>query len=360
MFYSGIGRSTGGNGTESGFLHRGGAAGLHIETLREFITIAQLGSYTAAAKKLYISQPTLSKHISALEKSLGHKLFFDEQPLILTEAGRILMDYASQTLSRTETMELRLAALKGHDPELVRIQDLTFFDFISGESRKVKEAVQRRYPSVTFDVRKCKTYQSSLAALLDGDIDVGFMFNIAETPFDQPELVVHDGYCSLLLVDYAGEFRLGVPKSSPLLDKGSLTLRDFADQRFCAIASNHYESFIEDFRALCMHEGFLPQIDYETVQNYHDFWTRGHGDGIIFFDLSHHKDFTAIDGYLFDTYKPVRPFGRDRTLYITITMIVRDEEHGPALTAFLETAERINRSRAEKLKAAEQAKTGRP
>lgn len=357
MFYSGIGRFTRENRTTIGFLHRGGAADLYIETLREFITIAQLGSYTAAAKKLYISQPTLSKHIAALEKSLGHKLFFDEQPLILTEAGRILMDYASKTLSRTETMELKLAALKEHAPELVKIQDLTFFDFISGEARKVKEAVRRRYPSVTFDVRKCKTYQSSLAALLDGDIDVGFMFNIAETPFDQPELAVHSGYRSLLLVDYAGEFRLGVPKNSPLLDKGPLTLKDFADQRFCAIASNHYDSLIEDFRALCMKEGFLPQIEYETVQNYHDFWTRDHGDGIIFFDLSHHKDFTAIDDYLFDTYKPVRPFGRERTLYITITMIVRDEDHGPALTAFLETAERINRNRAEKLKAAEQKKT---
>ena len=189
---------------------------------------------------------------------------------------------------------------------------------------------------------------------------MGFTFNIAETPFDQPELAVHSGYCSLLLVDYAGEFRLGVPKNSPLLDMGSLTLGDFADQRFCAIASNHYESFIDDFRALCMQEGFLPQIEYETVQNYHDFWTRDHGDGIIFFDLSHHKDFTAIDGYLFDTYKPVRPFGRKRTLYITITMIVRDEDHGPALAAFLETAERINRSRAEKLKNAEQTKTARP
>lgn len=332
---------------------------MHIETLREFITIAQLGSYTAAAKKLYISQPTLSKHISALEKSLGHKLFFDEHPLILTEAGRILMDYASKTLSWTETMELKLAALKDHAPELVRIQDLTFFDFMSGESRKVKETVKRRYPSVTFDVRKCKTYQSSLAALLDGDIDVGFMFNIAETPLDRPELAMHDGYCSLPLVDYAGEFRLGVPKNSPLLDKGSLTLKDFADQRFCAIASNHYESLIEDFRALCMHEGFLPQIEYETVQNHHDFWTRDHGDGIIFFELSHHKGFTAADGYLFDTYTPVRPFGYERTLYLTITMIVRDEEHGPALTAFLETAERINRSRAEKLKASERAKAAR-
>lgn len=49
-----------------------------------------------------------------------------------------------------------------------------------------------------------------------------------------------------------------------------------------------------------------------------------------------------------------------RTLYITITMIVRDENHGPALAAFLETAERINRSRAEKLKNAEQTKTARP
>ncbi|MFR1640104.1 MAG: hypothetical protein ACLSVD_13645 [Eggerthellaceae bacterium] len=59
------------------------------------------------------------------------------------------------------------------------------------------------------------------------------------------------------------------------------------------------------------------------------------------------------------TRTPVRPFGYERTLYLTITMIVRDEEHGPALTAFLETAERINRSRAEKLKASERAKAAR-
>ena len=334
---------------------------MHIETLREFITIAQLGSYTAAAKKLYLSQPTLSKHISALEKSLGHKLFFDEQPLILTEAGRILMDYASKTLSRTETMELRLAALKNHVPELVRIQDLTFFDFISEESRKVKEVVQRRYPSVTFDVRKCKTHQSSLAALLDGDIDVGFTFNIAETPFDQPRAC----RAFRLLLAAARRLRRRVPprraektpRCSTWDRSRSVTSPTNAS---CAIASNHYESFIDDFRALCMQEGFLPQIEYETVQNYHDSGRATTGDGIIFFDLSHHKDFTAIDGYLFRYTQRSTVFGRKRTLYITITMIVRDEDHGPALAAFLETAERINRSHAALDCNAEQTKTARP
>ncbi|MFR1640103.1 MAG: LysR family transcriptional regulator substrate-binding protein [Eggerthellaceae bacterium] len=238
---------------------------MHIETLREFITIAQLGSYTAAAK----SSTSPNRRFSTIRPEKSLTTSCSSKSSRSSSPRRAASSWTTRARrSWTETME-PLATLKDHAPELVRIQDLTFFDFMSGESRKVKETVKRRYPSVTFDVRKCKTYQSSLAALLDSDIDVGFMFNIAETPFDRPELAVHAGYCSLPLVDYAGEFRLGVPKNSPLLDKGSLTLKDFADQRFCAIASNHYESLIEDFRAHA--RGVPPQIEYETVQNHHDF-----------------------------------------------------------------------------------------
>ncbi|MBR2836241.1 MAG: LysR family transcriptional regulator [Coriobacteriales bacterium] len=38
------------------------------EFLREFITIADTGNFSKAAAKLFVTQPTLSKHISALKK----------------------------------------------------------------------------------------------------------------------------------------------------------------------------------------------------------------------------------------------------------------------------------------------------
>ena len=89
---------------------------MQIETLREFIAVVQYGSFTGAAKALYLSQPTLSKHIAAFEKQIGYKLFFDERPLILTEAGRIPLEYARSVVSPTEPMQLPLAGLHHQPP----------------------------------------------------------------------------------------------------------------------------------------------------------------------------------------------------------------------------------------------------
>lgn len=336
----------------SRFSHREKGKRMQIETFREFIAVVQYGSFTGAAKALYLSQPTLSKHIAAFEKQIGYKLFFDVRPLMLTEAGRIAMEYASSVVSQTETMELRLEALKHHPPELIRIQDLTFFDRLSRKALSAKAATKERFPNVTFDVVKCKTHQTSLEALLADDIDVGFAFNITETPRDG-SVAEHDGWRGQPLLGSTGEFRLGVPKDSPLLNRPNLRLKDFAGQRFFFIASKHYDSFIQDFRALCLAEGFLPQIEYVTVNNYQDFWTQDFGDGIIPLVAAQDEGFTAVDGYIRDAYKAIRPFGPDRTPYVSITMITRDGDHGAALQDFLSTVSALEEELAGKLPEAE-------
>ena len=40
---------------------------MKIELLREFVALAHYGSFRAASEKLFVSQPTLSNHIKALE-----------------------------------------------------------------------------------------------------------------------------------------------------------------------------------------------------------------------------------------------------------------------------------------------------
>ncbi len=68
---------------------------LNYHHLRYFRMIAQAQSLARAAEKLNLSAPALSLQLKQLEESLGHKLFERRSGgLVLTEAGRVALDYA--------------------------------------------------------------------------------------------------------------------------------------------------------------------------------------------------------------------------------------------------------------------------
>ena len=70
---------------------------LNYQHLYYFRTVAVEGSVTRAAKKLLLGQSAISLQIKQLEESLGQKLFDRKnRKLVLTEAGRAILDYANQ------------------------------------------------------------------------------------------------------------------------------------------------------------------------------------------------------------------------------------------------------------------------
>ena len=72
---------------------------MDLRQLTIFLSITAHGSFTDAAKALYISQPTVSMHISALEEELGTALFERQsRGVTLTGAGAILKRYAEDML----------------------------------------------------------------------------------------------------------------------------------------------------------------------------------------------------------------------------------------------------------------------
>ena len=77
-----------------------------IRHLTIFITVADLGSMTAAAKALYISQPTVSQAITELEAHYGIKLFerFSKR-IFITQNGSRLLSYARHITSLVNEME---------------------------------------------------------------------------------------------------------------------------------------------------------------------------------------------------------------------------------------------------------------
>lgn len=65
--------------------------------IRSFLAVSRLGSLSAAARELGVSQPTLSREIQALETSTELNLFKrNTQGLQLTEAGRTLVEAAGK------------------------------------------------------------------------------------------------------------------------------------------------------------------------------------------------------------------------------------------------------------------------
>lgn len=65
--------------------------------LQEYVSVADCGSFTAAARELHLTQSTLSKHIAVLEREFDADLFVrDRNGVTLTEAGRVLYAQAKR------------------------------------------------------------------------------------------------------------------------------------------------------------------------------------------------------------------------------------------------------------------------
>ena len=69
---------------------------LELRHLRYFVALADAGSFTRAAEKIFIAQPTLSQQIRRLEEIVGTPLLQRRREgLRLTPAGRVLLDRKS-------------------------------------------------------------------------------------------------------------------------------------------------------------------------------------------------------------------------------------------------------------------------
>jgi len=74
--------------------------GLELRHLRYFAAVAEAGTFTRAAERLFIAQPTLSQQIGRLEQIVGTRLLHRRRDgVALTAAGTVLLDAARDVLS---------------------------------------------------------------------------------------------------------------------------------------------------------------------------------------------------------------------------------------------------------------------
>lgn len=81
-----------------------------------FMAIAEEGSISKAAERLYISQPSLSKYLKRLEENIGEELFNRESyPLKLTGAGELYLSYVKEITAKEKRLLEELSYMKSSE-----------------------------------------------------------------------------------------------------------------------------------------------------------------------------------------------------------------------------------------------------
>lgn len=80
---------------------------MNLKQLEAFVQVAEGGSFSKAAKELFLTQPTISSHISSLERELNARLFVrNTKEVSLSEDGIKLYKYAKQMLDLQREIEV--------------------------------------------------------------------------------------------------------------------------------------------------------------------------------------------------------------------------------------------------------------
>ncbi|SCI47941.1 CysJI operon transcriptional activator [uncultured Clostridium sp.] len=130
-------------------------------------------NFTKAAKRLYISQQSLSNYIAKLEKQFGVEFFNRKNTLTLTTAGESLYRYAKQITAMEEQARKEICDIRDFKTSILRIG----ISMHRGTKMlpKILPELKKWYPDVRIELME-KSLRELHAALLEGKIDITFAY----------------------------------------------------------------------------------------------------------------------------------------------------------------------------------------
>ena len=167
---------------------------MNLKQLEAFVQVAEGGSFSKAAKQLFLTQPTISAHISSLEKELNARLFVrNTKEVKLSDDGKDLYRYARQMIDLQKKIEERFETGKEESKHLITIAASTIpAQYLLP---KILMKFNERYPKE--QVKLIETDSSQVVTqIIDHMVDVGFTGTVLEKkhckyiPFYKDELVV--------------------------------------------------------------------------------------------------------------------------------------------------------------------------
>lgn len=157
-----------------------------------FYEVAKLLSFSKASEILFISQPSVSKHVKNLESQYGIALFERKGSTItLTEEGKILFDYLSKAIEINSQLEFDISTLKNTaaaQGTLIIGASTTVALYLMP---KILSSFHRSFPDIKLRLIN-RNSENILKALLSHEIDVGIIEGKSKTTLANYQFFLKD------------------------------------------------------------------------------------------------------------------------------------------------------------------------
>lgn len=167
---------------------------MNLKQLEAFVRVSERKSFSKAARELFLTQPTISAHISSLEKELDARLFVrNTKEVDLSEEGKKLYGYARQIVELEYKIEDIFSEEKEHEQKCITIAASTVpAQYLLPQ---ILARFNEKYPKEQFKISEMDSAQV-IERVLDRTIDVGFTGTVLEKkrcvyiPFYEDELII--------------------------------------------------------------------------------------------------------------------------------------------------------------------------
>lgn len=226
---------------------------MKLAQIRQFVALAEQGSFHRAAAVLNIAQPPLSVSFRKFEEELGTALLLrGPRGVKLTSAGELALVSARKALQAVE--EIRAAVRQSEAGERGSLR----IGFVASATLdllpRLLIAYRARYPQIDLKLEESRT-ADLLADVELGRIDLA----IVRTPVLAPAGVD----IAILQQD---SLRVAVPKGSKWSGRKDITLADLRDEPFVVFSHDRVPNMHAITMLLCQRAGFVPKIAEEAGQ----------------------------------------------------------------------------------------------
>ena len=218
---------------------------MELRQLQLFLAAAEEGSITAAAKRMHLTQPALSRQIKSLEEELGVELFTrGAHSVSLTPAGSVLLDEGRKLLDRAERVVKQVRATADGEP--LRIG---YAPSLAGPVLgHALERFSQIHPRVRVQLSDC-----SSAEMRDG-LNQGKLDVVVTVPWEG------DAQGVRWTTIRRHRMRLAVPENHPLASKKKVTLASLDGQKLLLYARAEYPEYWQSITRLFRERGLQAKI----------------------------------------------------------------------------------------------------
>ncbi|HET6944785.1 MAG TPA: LysR family transcriptional regulator [Gaiellaceae bacterium] len=224
---------------------------MNVRQLTCFVAVVEDGSFTRAARRIGIAQPSLSQHIRALEEELGGAVL-ERHPrgISLTPAGRSLLPEARaavRAVERGRRAARAALALESGDLEIATVLSMAV-----GLLPRYIRRWHERHPNIGVRLQEFRH-----RTLLEQAVEQG----IADFAIGPLPLRTWDGLLEPVSWE---EFVIVAPPDDPLARRGAVSLEQLADREWVLYHPDHGLAGI--LEEVCRRAGFSPRGTVRTSQ----------------------------------------------------------------------------------------------